>query len=80
MEIRNNRRRYSKTQGEARLESVPFTNVADLSDICFDKLKSISFDYFAPLSQLFFYVACRCTDPLQLKMENVCRVVNDIFG
>jgi hypothetical protein len=50
VEIRNKRRRDSEAQRETGLESIAFTDIADLGDICFYKPESVSLDCSTPLA------------------------------
>ena len=56
-----------------------FANVADLRDIGFDELEPIPLDMPIQSSQLIFDAFRSGSDPLQFKMKDVGRIVDDIM-
>ena len=75
----NDRRGDGEPNGITRLERVLFSNVAYLTDIGLDELKTVSFDRPAPLFELVFNAASGRSNPLQLEMEAGGGVMDDIM-
>jgi hypothetical protein len=73
------RRWNCQADGKAGLESIPRTDVTDLGDVGFNKLETISLNSSIPGFQLIFNAPSSGSNPLQFKMEDSGRVVDDIM-